>query len=152
MRHSRPRAIVSFLSVGLSRKLLTLLDLRVFLGSAAMILFAAAASWAQTTRTFVATRLPENTQPPVIDGRVDDAAWAAIQPYSDFIQQDPTEGAPATERTEVRLAVGERHVYLGTRRRRTASRARHEFQRAARAEGGRTLQLWRHLRRPLRDG
>jgi hypothetical protein len=80
---------------------------------ASLVVLAALPALAQTSRTFVATRLPENTEPPLIDGRVDDALWATIQPYTDFIQQDPTEGAAATERTEVRLAIGERHVYLG---------------------------------------
>jgi hypothetical protein len=67
----------------------------------------------QTTRTFVARTLPEGATPPVIDGRVTDGVWDTVAPFTDFIQQDPAEGAPATERTEVRLVVGAGHVYLG---------------------------------------
>ena len=62
---------------------------------------------------FVAGTLPDNSDPPVIDGRVDDAVWQGVKPYTDFIQQDPTEGAPASERTEVRLIVGRGNVYVG---------------------------------------
>jgi hypothetical protein len=43
--------------------------------------------------------------PPVIDGDVlDDPVWAAIEPVTDFWQTTPDTGAPASERTEVRLA------------------------------------------------
>jgi hypothetical protein len=68
---------------------------------------------AQPLRSFVASALPENAEPPEVDGRVSEAVWASVPPYTDFIQQDPAEGAPATERTEVRLMVGRGHVYLG---------------------------------------
>jgi hypothetical protein len=65
------------------------------------------------TRTLVAGRLADNAESPVVDGRVTDSAWQAARPYSDFIQQDPTEGAPASERTEVRLLIGRGQVYIG---------------------------------------
>ena len=65
---------------------------------------------------FVVGTLPDNSDPPVIDGRVTDAVWQSVKPYTDFTQQDPTEGAPASERTEVRLMVGR-----GTRLRRRSS-------------------------------
>ena len=42
---------------------------------------------------------------PVIDGIVDEASWASTQPFSAFIQQEPDEGEPATERTEVRFIL-----------------------------------------------
>ena len=65
------------------------------------------------SRAFIAGSLPDTGEPPIIDGRVDDAIWQTIKPYTDFTQQDPTEGAPASERTEVRLMVGKGHVYIG---------------------------------------
>lgn len=58
-------------------------------------------------------RLDPSAAPPLIDGRVDEAAWQTIEPFSAFIQQDPVEGAPATERTEVRVMVGQGNVYVG---------------------------------------
>jgi hypothetical protein len=62
---------------------------------------------------FTVGALPETADPPIIDGRVNDVAWQTVKPYTEFIQQDPTEGAPATERTEVRLVVGKGYVYVG---------------------------------------
>ena len=41
-------------------------------------------------------------QGPDIDGVMDDAVWARAAFIDEFIQQEPNEGAPATERTEVR--------------------------------------------------
>jgi len=38
--------------------------------------------------------------------------WQSVQPYTSFTQQDPIEGAPASERTEVRLIVGKGNVYV----------------------------------------
>ena len=50
---------------------------------------------------------------PVVDGRVDDAVWASVPPYTDFIQQEPFDGQPATERTEIRFLLDERTLYVG---------------------------------------
>src|SRR5436190_1314896 len=38
-----------------------------------------------------------------IDGLLDEPVWALAQPAADFFQQQPTEGAAASERTEVRV-------------------------------------------------
>ncbi|MCY4074696.1 MAG: hypothetical protein OXH04_04620, partial [Acidobacteria bacterium] len=35
-----------------------------------------------------------------VDGRLDEPVYREVAPVSDFIQQLPDEGAPATERTE----------------------------------------------------
>lgn len=48
----------------------------------------------------------------MIDGRVNEAIWQTVQPYASFIQQDPNEGAPASEKTEVRVIVGKGNVYV----------------------------------------
>ena len=60
----------------------------------------------------IAGRLPPGAAPPVIDGRVDDESWNAVQPYSTFTQQDPFEGRPATEKTEVRVLLDGSTLYL----------------------------------------
>src|SRR5205823_2110385 len=36
-----------------------------------------------------------------IDGLLDEYPWSLTQPATEFLQQQPTEGAPASERTEV---------------------------------------------------
>jgi hypothetical protein len=51
--------------------------------------------------------------PPTIDGTVNDEAWLSVEPYSNFIQTDPIEGAPASERTEVRVLYDKTNLYIG---------------------------------------
>jgi hypothetical protein len=50
-----------------------------------------------------------------LDGVLDDAAWAAVQPASDFRQHEPHDGEPATQRTEIRLLFDEDALYIGAR-------------------------------------
>jgi hypothetical protein len=50
-----------------------------------------------------------------VDGRLDEGSWAAAGPATRFTQTDPAEGAPATERTEVRVLIGEDALYVGAR-------------------------------------
>jgi len=49
---------------------------------------------------------------PIIDGRVDDDVWGSAEPFAAFIQQEPIEGAPATERTEIRFLADDRTLYV----------------------------------------
>ena len=53
--------------------------------------------------------------PPSIDGHLSDEIWAQAQPATDFTQQDPDEGQPATERTEVRVLFDDEAIYIGAR-------------------------------------
>jgi hypothetical protein len=48
-----------------------------------------------------------------MDGRLDEAIWQRAVPATDFLQRDPDNGAPATERTEVRLVYDRQRLYLG---------------------------------------
>src|SRR6266446_9117103 len=50
-----------------------------------------------------------------IDGMLDEAAWSLVQPATDFLQQQPNEGAPASERTEVRVLFDDKKIYFGIR-------------------------------------
>ncbi|HEU5163019.1 MAG TPA: DUF5916 domain-containing protein [Thermoanaerobaculia bacterium] len=54
-------------------------------------------------------------KPPVIDGLLDDDAWATAPSVGDFIQRDPAEGRPATQRTTVRVVYDEDAIYVGAR-------------------------------------
>ena len=67
---------------------------------------------AAATRTLSAGSVEEGREP-TIDGLVTDDAWLAVQPYKDFTQQDPIEGAPASEETEVRVLLGQKTLYIG---------------------------------------
>lgn len=53
--------------------------------------------------------------PVTLDGRLDDAAWAAAEPATDFRQQNPDDGQPATQRTEVRFLFDAEALYIGAR-------------------------------------
>jgi uncharacterized protein DUF5916 len=55
------------------------------------------------------------TTPMRVDGRLDEALYTSVPPISDFIQQEPEEGAPATEKTEVWLAFDADNVYVSFR-------------------------------------
>ncbi len=63
--------------------------------------------------SFPAVILPADAEPPVIDGRLTEAVWQRAEALASFTQQDPQEGEPATERTEVRLLFTATHVYVG---------------------------------------
>jgi len=49
----------------------------------------------------------------MLDGRLDEPIWARAEPAGDFVQIDPDNGNPATERTEVRIAFGAAALYIG---------------------------------------
>ena len=49
---------------------------------------------------------------PIIDGKVDEAVWSAEGAYSTFTQQEPSEGQPATERTEVWFLIDQTNLYV----------------------------------------
>jgi Domain of unknown function (DUF5916) len=50
-----------------------------------------------------------------IDGRLDEAVYRAVAPITDFIQQEPQEGEPATERTEIWILFDDENFYLSAR-------------------------------------
>ncbi len=51
---------------------------------------------------------------PIMDGQVlTDPAWTGVEPVTGFRQTTPEEGAPATERTEVRVAYSNDTLYFG---------------------------------------
>jgi hypothetical protein len=76
----------------------------------AMFASSSEASPSTTTRVAEAT---EAQEAPVIDGVVDESIWATAQIISDFVQAEPNEGQPATEKTEVRMLYDKTHLYLG---------------------------------------
>ena len=50
-----------------------------------------------------------------IDGRLDEEVYRTITPISDFIQQEPDEGQPATEKTEAWILFDEVNLYICAR-------------------------------------
>ena len=55
------------------------------------------------------------TSPLRLDGQLDEAVYRELRPASDFIQEDPKVGEPATERTEVWVFFDDENVYVGAR-------------------------------------
>jgi hypothetical protein len=53
--------------------------------------------------------------PIAVDGKLDDAAWAEAEPFTEFQQVFPGEGIPPSEQTEVRVLFGEKTLYVGIR-------------------------------------
>ena len=52
-------------------------------------------------------------QGPQIDGVLDDPVWQTAAVINEFVQQEPDEGAPATERTEVRVFYDGSNLFIG---------------------------------------
>ncbi len=59
------------------------------------------------------TQASRTAAPPVIDGRLDDDAWVALDALSGFTQREPTEGQPVSQRTEVRIVHDDAALYIG---------------------------------------
>jgi len=51
-------------------------------------------------------------QPPTIDGILDEPFWHEIEPVTDFRQRVPVDGAPSSERTELRVAFDDNNLYF----------------------------------------
>jgi hypothetical protein len=52
------------------------------------------------------------SEPPNIDGLLDDAVWRLAARIEAFTQQEPSDGEPATERTEVQLLYDANALYI----------------------------------------
>ena len=50
---------------------------------------------------------------PLIDGHVDEMSWSTTESFSAFVQQEPNDGQPATERTEIRFLLDRQNLYIG---------------------------------------
>jgi hypothetical protein len=55
------------------------------------------------------------TEPLVLDGRLDEAPYEQISPINGFIQQEPNDGQPATEDTDVWILFDDETLYVSTR-------------------------------------
>jgi hypothetical protein len=51
--------------------------------------------------------------PITLDGVLDEPVWAKVEPATDFIQREPFEGEPATEKTEIRVLYDKEAIYFG---------------------------------------
>ena len=67
---------------------------------------------AQGRLTIRAVRLPEGL---AVDGRLDEPVYESTPSVSDFIQQEPNEGMPASEKTEIWVFFDDDNVYVSGR-------------------------------------
>jgi len=74
-----------------------------------------AATVARDGAGHVTVRATRITEPITLDGALDEAHYTRIQPIDGFLQQEPHEGQPATQKTEVWLLFDDRHVYVSAR-------------------------------------
>ena len=58
-------------------------------------------------------RVPLASDRPNIDGRLDDPVWRSAARITEFVQQRPLDGAPASEQTEVYVAYDSVNLYFG---------------------------------------
>ncbi len=68
---------------------------------------------AQDLPTHAVTVLDDEEAAPIIDGRLDEPLWSRIPRLTGLRQVLPDTGAPATERTEVRLCFGPTELFVG---------------------------------------
>jgi len=78
----------------------------------AFVVLGGAFAAAQQVPQLTVGRLSDG-QRPEIDGRVDENVWSLAEPFSTFTQQEPNEGEPATERTDLRFLVDRGTLYIG---------------------------------------
>jgi hypothetical protein len=101
-----------------------------------LLLVLAAASWSATAHAQELTAAPDTAAanpfgrkypprvyvtvrlqgpPPTIDGRLEDEAWTEGVWEGDYTQQMPTEGAPPSQPTELKILYDDRNVYVAFR-------------------------------------
>ena len=51
----------------------------------------------------------------MVDGRLDEAAWAAATPITELVQAVPDEGKPPSQKTELRILYDANAIYIGAR-------------------------------------
>lgn len=62
------------------------------------------------SKIVVATRIENGLK---IDGLLNDSLWQLAKPISDFLQQEPIAGNPASFKTEVRILYNENSLFIG---------------------------------------
>src|SRR5437867_1145861 len=63
----------------------------------------------------VTARAVRIARPIEFDGRLDDEVYQATQAIEGFLQQEPKEGAAASERTETWIFFDDRNIYVSAR-------------------------------------
>jgi hypothetical protein len=85
-----------------------------------LLLHAQSQASSQTKERQIGAREPLRTakashvdRAPKLDGTLDDPIWQQATPIDNFLQREPFEGQPSTEKTEVRILYSKHEVYFG---------------------------------------
>jgi hypothetical protein len=73
------------------------------------------ATVARDTAGHVTVRAVQIPEPIIVDGRLDEDVYTRVPPIDGFIQQEPHEGQPATEPTDVWVFFDEKNLYIAAR-------------------------------------
>ena len=87
----------------------------VFLAAAAASASAQSPTVTREADGRISVRAIRTDAPIRIDGRLDEAIYGATQPIGDFVQQEPDEGAAATEKTDAWVYFDDDNVYVSAR-------------------------------------
>ena len=99
----------------MTRALLLSLSFLLALGVTAQAPAPSAAEAVRADDGSLVVRAPRVDVAPTLDGRLDDAAWAAARPADGFRQQTPQPGAAPAFQTEVRVVRDADALYVGAR-------------------------------------
>lgn len=73
-------------------------------------------SHAQTENTYAkrtyTTTSVGNTEPPRIDGLIDEAAWELVEWTTDYVEFEPDVGTPPTEQTKMKIVYDDKNLYV----------------------------------------
>ena len=70
---------------------------------------------APTTASATLATASKASAPPVLDGKLDDAAWATAQSIDKFLEYDPNQGAETRFKTDVRVVHDDKYLYVMAR-------------------------------------
>ncbi len=63
----------------------------------------------------VSVRVSRITERVTLDGTLSEAVYGRVAPFTGFVQQEPNEGAPATEKTEAWIFFDDENIYVAAR-------------------------------------
>ena len=68
-----------------------------------------------SSKRIYTTKSIENVEVPIIDGKLDDAAWGIVEWGNDFIEWRPDENTPPSEQTRFKIIYDAKYLYVGVR-------------------------------------
>jgi hypothetical protein len=85
----------------------------VWLSALVALAFSAVVCGAQAQRPVRTAQIRRIEAKIRVDGRLDEPVWSHLEPLIDFVQTEPHEGAPASERTEAYIFYDNDKLYFG---------------------------------------